>query len=107
MHDLNAETAPARPEVAASGGCRLNPTNQQAREVHSMMSHDTELAHLQREVMDRFNACPFSARPKPFLHSLITLFDLALPMIPAGPELGADGRPRLRLVSRDSAPVIR
>jgi len=42
MHTLNAETAPAYPEVAASGECRSNPTNQQMREVETMMSHPTD-----------------------------------------------------------------
>lgn len=42
MHTLNAETAPAYPEVAASGECRSNPTNHERREVDSMMSHATD-----------------------------------------------------------------
>lgn len=39
MHNQNTETAPVRPEVAASGGCRSNPANREAREVYPMMSH--------------------------------------------------------------------
>lgn len=42
MHTLNAETAPVHPEVAASGECRSNPTDQQIREVFSIMSHPTD-----------------------------------------------------------------
>lgn len=60
------------------------------------VSDDPELDRLQREVMDRFKARPFTSWNKPLLRAILVLFDIAgIVSVEPSPELG---RRRLTVV---------
>lgn len=61
-----------------------------------MSNDDLELDQLQREVLARFKARPFSSWSKPLLRAILMLFDIA--GISADKELPEPGVRRLRLV---------